>query len=295
MSKAGRRVGLTLAGLLVLFVSYVGVLVQPGVLFAYKVEHGSFRVYSQRELGPGIIAVLDAMDEALRTSSLYDRSQRHDIFFTHDNDLYRALQDAKWTLSTTISGLDQTLTYDESAPPYFSHVITYRVPEVDDDALLHPTRRGAVNMTRTLTHEVVHSLLRGRFGTEVFRYPMWKQEGYPEYVAASTSLLAAPGYDFWASVERIASQERSKLRDPRGRYRPLRYGWPPSLTANEAGYQRPTSYYVARVLMEYSLDVKGESLEEVMSPATTDTALLKEMFDAGRRLRREPSPPDPGR
>ena len=61
-------------------------------------------------------------------------------------------------------------------------------------------------MTHVLTHEVVHTLIRSSVGLErVSRLPVWKNEGYGDYIAASTNILADPAYSLSDSVERILS------------------------------------------------------------------------------------------
>jgi hypothetical protein len=173
------------------------------------------------------------------------------------------------------------LTYNESAPPHFSHIITFRIPDVASNALIHPDNKQITNMTRLLTHEIVHTFLRAQLGEGVNRYPMWKLEGYSDYIAASTNILAAPEYDFWNSVEKILEHDLSWMQDREGNYTPMRRGCARrSSIRNEEGQMWPTCYYISRVLMEYLFNIKGLDFETVMSRSVSDTGTLNELLSA---------------
>jgi hypothetical protein len=178
--------------------------------------------------------------------------------------------------------LEPALTYNASAPPYVNHVVSFRIPDVENNALLHPERLTPINMTHVLTHEVVHTLVTSRVGLErIPRVPVWKNEGYGDYIAASTNILADPDYSLPQSVERILSHDLSWMRDDEGNFTPMRDGCQRlSSIKNEAGYPGFTCYYIGRVLLEYLFDVKGLSFDEVMSPGTRDTDALNELIAA---------------
>ena len=46
----------------------------------------------------------------------------------------------------------------------------------------------------------------------------------------------------------------------------------------EEGFVWPTCYYISRVLMEYLLDVKGLTFDEVMSPEITEADTLEQLI-----------------
>ena len=174
------------------------------------------------------------------------------------------------------------MTYNTSVPPRFNHIITFRIPDIENDALLHPETLRPINLTHVLTHEVVHSLFAARVGlSRLPRIPVWKQEGYGDYIAASTNILADPSYSLRDSVERILSEDLSWMRDESGNFTPMRSGCQRQGTIeNEAGYPGFTCYYIGRVLLEYLFDVKGSSFDDVMTPDVTDTETLRELIAA---------------
>lgn len=282
MKKFLKVSGFALGGILAVIVLYLGLLFYPSVLFANHVEHKNFTVHSQYELDDGIHDILDNIDAAVKTSEIYDATLDHDIFLGHENLAFRMIQGVRWWVISQVAGLGPALTYNASVPPYFNQVISFRIPDIENNALLHPESMRAINMTHVLTHEVVHTLLTSRIGLQrIPRVPVWKQEGYGDYIAASTNIFADPSYNLRESVERILRQDLSWMQDERGNYTPMRYGCQPlSSIVNEAGYPGFTCYYIGRVLLEYLFNVKGLTFDEVMTPDVTDTDTLVELISA---------------
>jgi hypothetical protein len=217
--------GLTLGGLTLLIASYLAVLLYPGVLFANHIEYRNFTVHSQEDLSDDIETILDEIEAAIVTSEIYDPTLRYDIFFGHGNRAFRITQDIRWWMIARVIGIGPVLTYNTSVPPRYNHVVTFRIPDVENNALLHPEHLRPINMTHVLTHEVVHTLTTSRIGLDrIPRIPVWKQEGYGDYIAASTNILADPSYSLRESVERILSQDLSWMQEGTDLRRSIRSG-----------------------------------------------------------------------
>ncbi len=280
MRKAIKVTAFAFIGLFLPVVAYLALLFFPGVLFAKQFQHGNFTVHSQTDLHEDLRFVLQEVEAALATSTINDPTLRHDVFFGHDNSTFRHVQSVRtWLVQQTI-GLAPSLTFNASAPPWISHIVTFRVPDIPNNALRHPQTGNAVNLTQILTHEVVHTLLMARFGArEIASIPMWKQEGYADFIAASTGTLADPDYHIRNSVERFLANDISWLMDGGGGFRPMNYDCiARSTIITEEGFFHPACYYIARVLMEYLFDVKGLRFDEVMQPGVTDHETLDELL-----------------
>ena len=275
--------GLTLGGLTLLIAAYIGVLLYPGVLFANQFEYKNFTVHSQEDLGVGIETILDNIEAAIATSEIYDPALEYDILFGHGNTVFRITEDVRWWLTVRIWGIGPALTYNASIPPRFNHVVTFRIPDVENNALLHPEHLRPINMTRLLTHEVVHTLTTSRIGLDrIPSIPVWKQEGYGDYIAASTTILANPAYSLRESVERILSLDLSWMQDDDGNYTPMRYGCQSAggSIEIEGGSGGLACYYIGRVLLEYLFEVKGLTFDEAFAPEIRDTDTLYELIEA---------------
>lgn len=273
MSRS-KYAGIAAATLLLVVLTYVYLLLYPQMLFNEHIHYRNFSVHGNVTL-TGMESILDEVSESLQTSSINDPALHHDIFFGHGHPLFQVLQNVKMQLAAAILGTGGALTYNASSPPRFSHVITFRIPDIPGNRLLHPDTGVAINLTRSVTHEITHTLLMARLGSERIRTtPSWKQEGYADYVAAQSSILAADDYGLQNSVARLRQtsdgwiQTRIK-QDPELRRCPF-----PDQIIDEEGFSWPRCYYLARVLVENALDESGMSFDELFSPDTRSTELL---------------------
>ncbi|HEV7609295.1 MAG TPA: hypothetical protein VGO61_18280 [Steroidobacteraceae bacterium] len=112
------------------------------------------------------------------------------------------------------------------------------------------------------------------------RLPMWKAQGYPEYVAMSATRLR-PGYSPNASVTRILHADLAWLRDARGEFSAMRYDCiGKSYLEDENGDFWHTCYYLSRVLVEYLLDEKNLSFAELAKSSVGESETLHELLRA---------------
>jgi len=283
--KAG---GWSLGGLLALLILFVGLLAFPGFMFAHQVEYRNLTVHADEDLRGRIEPVLDRVATQLAASEIDAPALEHDIYFGHANAPFRLLQRTRMVavhaLFPHISASSPN--YNASWPPYVSQVVSFDVPDPAHDSLRRQAWPGRLNMTHILTHEVTHSLVMQRLGPSVAaRLPFWKNEGYPEYVA-SASLRASAGYSLRAGVARVLAADRSALPMAAGRLQPPGYDWiGKSYLLDENGDQWHTSYYLARLMVEYVLDVQHGNFARLVDPATGDLDVLARLFSdysAGR-------------
>lgn len=252
LRKTLKVTGWSFGSLLVLLVAFVGPLAYPGFMFAHQLEYQNITVHSEENLAGRIEPILARVNAQLAASEIHEPALAHDIFLGFGN--------ASW-------------------PPHFSHVVSLDEPDVADDALLRPQWPGRFNMTHILTHEIAHSLIAHKMGLrETARLPMWKAEGYAEYVAA-TRLRANPAYTLRESVTRVMAAELGPFRDASGSFQPLRYDCVgKSYLKDEQGDSWHTCYYLARVLVEYSLDVKHLGFAQLAKPEIVEGEILSEML-----------------
>lgn len=260
---------------------YICLLLFPSMLFAKKIEYGNYTVYSDHELD-GIEKILSDIDAAIVRNALYDPALKHQLFLGHGNRTFGFVHGVKWRVVSLVYGLEPALTYNNSIPPYFNHVVTFRIPDIAHNSLVHPERANSINMTQVLTHEIVHTYEKAARGWRLLSRPvLWKHEGYADYVAASLTTLQNPNYRIGASVEKILARDLSWMQDKDGHYTSMQYGCATqSFIKNEDGIYWPTCYFISRVLIEYLIDVEGHDLEHVMRETVTDTQTLNELISA---------------
>lgn len=273
--------GWSFGGLLLLIVAFVGLLAFPGFMFAHQLEYRNFTLHSDENLRGRIEPVLARMDAQLAASEIHDPTLQYDIFFGHDNAAFQALDRARWALVTAGAGIGPSPNYSTGWPPHVSQVVILDVPDPEHDALLRQGWRAHVNMTHILTHEAGHMQVSNRLGMRAsMALPMWKAEGYPEYLAAHL-VRTAPAYSLRASVTRVLTANLAAFRDQHGNFQSLHYGQlGTSFLKDENGDDWHTSYYLARVLVEYSLDAKGMSFEQLADPAVREADVMRELLAA---------------
>lgn len=288
LRKTLKIAGWSFGGLFALVVMFVGLLAFPGFMFAHQLEYRNLTVYSDEDLRAGIEPVLARVDAQIAASELNDTALGHDIYFGHANRPFRALQRAHLELVHQLTGIDRrsAINYNASWPPHVSHVVILDVPDAIHDAVLRDAWPGRINMTHVLTHEVGHTLVFNKVGLGgMATLPFWKAEGYPEYIASHT-LRTVPGYSLRSSVTRVLTADLAWLRDEHGNLKSPRYNHNGgSYLKDENGDFWHTSYYLARVLVEYSLDVKEMSFEQLADPGVRDTEVMRELladYAAGR-------------
>jgi hypothetical protein len=257
LRKSLKVAGWSFGTLFALLALFAGLLAFPGFLFAHKLEHGNLVAYSEEDLSGSLEPVLREIDRRLATSAIDDPAITHRIFFGHDAQIFGALQRARAEIVYRTVGMKSAPSYNVSWPPHISHSVTFDVPDAARDALRGQKWPGQFNMTHILTHEVTHTLVIAKLGfSKIARLPMWKAEGYPEYVAMAAS-RSQPGYSLRTSVARVLAADLAWLRNAQGDFEPMRYDCVGrSYLKDENDDFWHTCYYLSRVLVEYLLDEK---------------------------------------
>lgn len=164
------------AALLVLLAFGLGLLLFPRPLFGYAMEHGNYRVRSDRPIDPAMASVLDDATRRLSTSELQDPNATFDIFIC--NEPWRM-----WLYSqqfnASIGGV---------ADNWLTRNIYLREADVASNRLIPPRGRLADADVRPLSyfiaHEATHIMQSRTFGRLMrFRSPKWLIEGHADFVA----------------------------------------------------------------------------------------------------------------
>lgn len=280
MMKIIKVGGIFIVGGAVVIGIYLGLLFYPGVLFAHSIDYKNFSVYYQDEVVPELVyRVLDDVDAALRGSEINDPTLTHSILLGHNNKAFKVVQDIAWRIGPHKG---KPLTYNRAAPPRISQIISFRVPDFEQDLLVHPEVGLDMGMTYDLTHEAMHSVVSAELGVKrAMSLPSWKREGYPEYVAASLHVISDSSYQLSNSVKRMLTTDLSRIMDRGGDLDTKRLGCQSRSTIqDEAGNWRLTCYYISRVLVEYLLDYKDVTVDELMSPRVSGTETFRGLLAA---------------
>jgi hypothetical protein len=203
--------------------TYLLILMFPEPLFAHHLSYRNFQVYSEIPIDRSIIPILDEAAALMARSSLDDPGMEHRLFLC-DSPLKRRL-----LTPTTRGAFGATYAAVLRGNTILSRT-DVRANLVFRDAALHDRRPlGAV-----IAHERVHALMGRHFGDlACLSIPVWKKEGYCEYIGGS------PSFDV----------EEGKRLIRRGQ-------------AEAAG---PFRYFRYRLMVKYLMDIEGLDIDEIVA------------------------------
>lgn len=255
MKKTIKRIfaGTLLTGLVTIS-GLVTIIFFPEPLFAHKIEHGQFNVYSNDKIDKSITDVLDNAANLVKTSELYDQAYTFDIFLSHKSFFNK--------FDNRILG------HGPSARAIDNNIIVKVAVEIKGN-LFFPTyyQKCEGDLTYLLAHEMIHCLQENKYGKlkfNPFRHPeLWKLEGYPEYVSRRTR-LSSSDYNLPNEIERYIDLE-SKLTDI----------W---IAIEEGGCKAPRYYYKSRLMTEYLMNVKHYSYDKILRDTVSEDKIYSEML-----------------
>jgi len=91
---------------------------------------------------------------------------------------------------------------------------------------------------------------------------MWKLEGYPEYVARQ-DYLHSPTYSLASEIERFV---KSEAPDKEYTFEAV------------SGHWMPSYYFKGRIMVEYLMDVKALTYDEILLDPRSEEEIFSEML-----------------
>ncbi|HKO61098.1 MAG TPA: hypothetical protein VJV03_08065 [Pyrinomonadaceae bacterium] len=167
---------------------YLLLLSFPQVLFANEVSHGNFKVYSREPFDQNIYQVLDDVNSKLAASPINDPSVKPKIFLTSSHRMYACL-------SLYVGGNSFGKGF---AMLPTSNIFINKSDVTKDLVYRRAAEHGQRSLSGVLAHETTHLLIKKKFGYwRNLMIPVWKKEGYSEYVAGGSTLPYETGVKMW--------------------------------------------------------------------------------------------------
>ena len=190
-SKAYKITNRTVGLALLLWVS---VIVSPKLLaFPHHVPIGDTLIWSEAPIAPRMKDILARSDVLLRRSAVFSKGYGKSIYLTSGG--------WRWKLLTV------RLSNGFAISSPFTENIIINQSDITTDRVFSSAAEGRTRtLSDTIVHERVHGLLRSRFGATIdFTAPVWKREGYCDYVAQASSLNDAQALDMeWSRPDHPA-------------------------------------------------------------------------------------------
>lgn len=231
--------GLFIAGLLLIIVLH------PILTYANRTTHDNFTIYHSTKLDPSFLSHLDNASDLLKTSEFYNEKLRIDICL-NDGSKYADLMKA-------IRG-------QAFAWGFYDKVVLQGSMNCKEK---HVVLNGYKwNLTQLLAHEMIHCLQFDKLGlwksNPVANIPNWKWEGYAEYVSRQD----ADQKDLSKNLARLFTTNKSN--------------WEVVLADSTIS---PREYYESWALVQYCMDIKMMTYEQILVDTTNEQIVRQEMMD----------------
>jgi hypothetical protein len=222
---------------------YVALVAFPSPLFAYRTSLDNITVFSDDPIPPAVNGVLADAQRRLRTSPWNDPALAQRIFLCNRN--WRFLLFANTDYGA--GGVTKT---------WLNRNIFLRRSNIERDRLIGRSGRetpGERTLAYFLAHEMTHALEVHRLGRLAYlRLPVWKREGYADYVARD------PDGNFCGRLAAFRRGEREM--DPRRSGLYLRY----------------------LLFVSFLLDREHTSVDAVLAQPVDEAALDRRLRDDSR-------------
>ncbi|HET6995245.1 MAG TPA: hypothetical protein VFI06_09710 [Chitinophagaceae bacterium] len=254
--SGGRRIKKVLKWVLITFLvivtSIATIILYPQPLFANKIEYRQFKVYSNDKIGNEINPVLDSAVSLVKNSELYDSTYKVDIFFA-PNTFFNKLDSKVFGKGPTARATDNNL------------VIKVQVEINKRLAYTTFHKPCQQDLAYVIAHEMIHCLQMHKYGIlkfNPFKHPeMWKLEGYPEYIARQK--YSEPNYSLKKDIERFIELNRKQTDI-----------W---ISVEEGGCEAPEYYYKGRLMIEYLVNVKHLTYDQILKDKRLEEEIYTEM------------------
>lgn len=177
--------------------------------FPYVATVNGNHIYSDRPIPPAIGGILARADRLIAASAIAGAGYGHRIFLT----------DGGWRWRVLSVGTSDAFALTRP----LSEAIVVNDTDVAADRVTKPGTIGtATSLARVIAHERTHGLIRARYGIVAdLRLPMWKREGYCDYVSGGSTLTDAEAaamiragqhvgaLDYYLARQRVAATLRA--------------------------------------------------------------------------------------
>ena len=246
-----RRVGLWALGILfILFALQITALAFPQVIVSEKTACGSVTIYTDRvaEFDIGLLA--KEVEDRLIGSRFYDSSRNNKVFYFQNQNLYRCF--ARLAMVTSKA---QGFALSVFGNSYVDQTRILELASFTRGVPKYGIWEGSP--AHIIAHEIGHLYLTEQIGREEWmNLPHWKQEGFPEYIANIASIRK----DNLATLaNRIKVLNDDQMWDWSNRWDRI--------------------HFEAELLVEFLLDVQGNTVEQIVADSVTREETLSTMLD----------------
>ena len=238
--------------LIILCLSMIGVLFglirTPSILYSYKTILLNQEVYHNKPLSPYFKSSLEESLNLIKTSALYDSNQTFKICLDDGAFLPK--------LMNTIQG-------PAFGWGFFDQIVVYGETNYRENTIAINGYKW--NLSQLMAHELTHCIQVNHLGfwssNPIASYATWKWEGYPEYISRQQ-------FHQIDLKENIRLLKQSETNNPDS--------WAIEF---KDGTISPKEYYTYWVYLQYCLQIKGMTYQELLANKTLDIKTIESEID----------------
>ncbi|PKK83240.1 MAG: hypothetical protein CVT49_09545 [candidate division Zixibacteria bacterium HGW-Zixibacteria-1] len=245
------RWGLLLVTVIIaVFALQITVLAFPQMFVSKNIQRGSIKIFYDGDQDAYVAEIAEDVDSRLRATVFYDSTQNTNVYFLRNQGLYKM-----FVRLSMLPAAPQGFALSIFDNAFVDEARVKELAEMTGGLPKYSIYEG--NPAHTIVHEVGHLIITGQIGRGTWKQlPHWKQEGFPEYIA-NISLIRG---DSTASLpDRVAILNDDSI-----------WGW-------KRGWDR--IHYEAGLLVEFLLDVKGYTVEDIVADSVTSETTLTELLE----------------
>ena len=226
----------------------VAAVFNPGVLYANKTTIGNYTIRHHQDLDSAFGERLSAIDKMVKASAIYDPNFEIEICL-NDGSLYPEMMRKLRGIAFGWGFSNKAVLYGKA---------DFKKNRVHLNGY-------DWNLEQLFVHEITHCMQHNHFGwlnsNPLAGHPEWKWEGYAEYASRKGQHQSS----LTENIERVALARQEK---------PEAWG-----ILFEDSTIAPRVYYDHWLLMQYALNIKNMSYDEVITSELSEKALREEMQD----------------
>jgi len=229
--------GLFIAGLLLV------IILNPILTYVSKTTRSNYTIFHNKPIDQTLTIKLDNATKLLKTSDFYNPKLQLDICL-NDGSKYPNLM--------------QTIRGKAFAWGFYDKVVLQGTANYNDNYV--ELNGYKWNLTQLLAHEMTHCLQFDKLGLwkskPIANIPNWKWEGYAEYISRQNTNQK----DLVKNLDRLEQTDKNS--------------WEITFEDNTIS---PREYYNYWTLVQYCLDIKQMTYQELLSDTTSELNIRNEM------------------
>jgi hypothetical protein len=229
--------GLFIAGILSL------IILNPILTYASKTTRSNYTIFHNKPIDQTLTITLDKVTKLLKTSEFYNPKLQLDICL-NDGSIYPNLM--------------QTIRGKAFAWGFYDKVVLQGKANYNDNYV--ELNGYKWNLTQLLVHEMTHCLQFDKLGlwksNPIANIPNWKWEGYAEYIS------------------RQNTNQKNLIKNLNRLEQTNKNSWEITFEDNTIS---PREYYNYWTLVQYCLDIKQMTYQELLSDTTSELNIRNEM------------------